>query len=131
MEMFLKAAKTKLRFTTSQGLLATEDLFDLSLTSLDKMARAVNKMLRDEDEESFIPTSTPKRVTHNNLRLDILKHIIEVKIKEEEIRKNRAEVAAKIATLKGLAESKANEQLASQSLEDIQKQLAELSASLA
>jgi len=132
MELFEKALRNKLRFEGSgQGLLSTEDLFDLSLTSLDKMAKAVNKLLRDEGEDSFIPTATPKRATHNDLRLEILKHIISVKVAAEETRKNRADTLARISTLKTLAEAKANEQLASQSLEDIQKQLAELSASLA
>lgn len=132
MELFEKALRNKLRFEGSgQGLLSTEDLFDLSLTSLDKMAKAVNKLLRDEGEDSFIPTTTPKRATHNDLRLEILKHIISVKVAAEETRKNRADTLARISTLKTLAEAKANEQLASQSLEDIQKQLAELSASLA
>lgn len=131
MELFEKALRNKLRFESGQGLLSTEDLFDLSLTSLDKMAKAVNKLLRDEGEDSFIPTATLKRATHNDLRLEILKHIISVKVAAEETRKNRADTLARISTLKTLAEAKANEQLASQSLEDIQKQLAELSASLA
>jgi len=68
MEMFEKALKNKLRFEGSgQGVLSTEDLFDLSLPTLDKMAKGVNKLLRDEGEDSFIPSATPKRATNNDL----------------------------------------------------------------
>lgn len=130
MNNFEKAAKLKLRFMTAKGSLAAEDLFDLSLTSLDTLAKGVNKLLRDEGEESFLPDTTNKPVSHNGLKLEILKHVIAAKVEERDARENRAQVQAKIAKLKELAEAKTNEQLASQSLEDIQKQLAELGASL-
>lgn len=125
--MFEKASKLKLRFETNQGSLSTEELWDLSLQSLDTIAKKVNKQLRDEGEESFIPNRS-RTSSQNTLRLDILKHIIDVKVKEQEDRKARSERVATITRLKELAESKENEKLASQSLEDIQKQISELEA---
>jgi hypothetical protein len=35
--LFIQAAKSKLRFNTTRGQLTTEDLFDLNLKSLDAM----------------------------------------------------------------------------------------------
>lgn len=128
---FVRAARLKLRFETPQGVLSVEELYDLSLTSLDAMARKVNKQLRDEGEESFLSTSTRKPCTNNSLRLDILKYIIETKETEQDAKKARAERAATLANLKDLAATKANEQLASKSLDEILKQINELEAQLA
>jgi hypothetical protein len=75
--MFEQAAKLKLRFDAPQGRLATEDLYELNLNALDAIARKVNAQLREEEVESFIPTSVKRKTaTNNDLRLDILKHVI-------------------------------------------------------
>lgn len=128
MELFEQASRLKLRFETNQGHLSTEELWDLPLTSLDTMAKKVNKQLRDEGEESFLPTTNAKAPTNNTLRLDILKHVITTKVTEQDNRRNKSAVVARIAQLKELAGMKANEKLASQSEEEILKQIAELEA---
>ncbi len=110
---------------TSKGLLSAEDLWDLSLPSLDTIAKAVNKKLKEESEESFISAKSSANETLE-LKLEVLKHIIGVKLAEKEATKSRMERLAKIHQLKELAVSKANEQLASKSLEEIQKMIAEL-----
>lgn len=128
MENFEKASRTKLRFATTKGDLATEDLWDLNLSSLDSIAKAVNNQLRNEGEESFIPTTTNKPSSNNDLRLDILKHVIAVKVAEQDKRQARAETLAKLAQLKELAQTKATEQLASKSLEEINAEIEKLVA---
>lgn len=129
--MFEKASRAKLRFNTNQGQLSVEDLWDLSLNSLDTLAKNVNKQLREEGEESFIPSRNSSRPsTNNSLRLDLLKHIIGIKVEEQEKKKNRVEMQGKLAKLKELAETKVTEKLASQSLEDIYKQISELESTL-
>ena len=110
---------------TSKGLLSAEDLWDLSLPSLDTIAKAVNKKLKEESEESFISAKSSANETLE-LKLEVLKHIIGVKLAEKEATKSRMERLAKIHQLKELAVTKANEQLASKSLEEIQKMIAEL-----
>lgn len=130
MEIFEKAAKIKLRFSTPQGQLSVEELWDYGLPSLDAIAKAVNKLLRDEGEETFLPSTTNKPATQNDLRLEILKHIIAVRVQEQEDRKTRSERLAKLAQLKELAANKANEQLASKSLEDIHKEIEKMEAAL-
>lgn len=127
MDNFEKATIAKLRFNTTKGQLSVEDLRDLSVQSLDSMAKAVNKELKSEAEESFIPNKIARKsVSYNHLRLDILKHIILAKVSEQEAAATRTERRAKLENLKSLAANKANEAFAAQSLEEIQRQIAEL-----
>lgn len=128
MDNFEKASRLKLRFATHRGSLAAEDLWDLNLDSLDSIAKSVNTQLRNEGEESFIPSTTNKPSSNNDLRLDILKHVIEVKVAEKDKRQARAETLAKLAQLKELAQAKATEQLASKSLEEINAEIEKLVA---
>lgn len=125
MSIFEKASKAKLRFSTSRGQLSTEDLWDLSLESLDQIAVAIYKALETAGKKSFIG----KRDTTNTtleLQLEILKHIIEVKFAEKDAKAKRVERNAQLAQLKELAASKSNEALQGKSLEEINKMIAEL-----
>lgn len=125
MSNFQKASRLKLRFSTNKGELSVEDLWDLSLESLDVIAKAVNKKLKDESEESFIG----KKSTNNavlELKMEILKEIIAIKLKEKEAKALKAVKSAKLAQLKELANSKTNEQLSGMSLEEINKLILEL-----
>ncbi len=125
MEIFEKASRMKLRFDTSKGQLSTEDLWGLSLQSLDTIAKATNKKLKEDSEESFISArSTTSTVL--DLQMDILKHVIAVKLAEKDAAALRAEKRAKLDQLKTIYAAKQNEQLSSKSLEDIEKLMAEL-----
>jgi len=125
MSNFEKASKLKLRFSTNRGELSIEDLWDLSLESLDSIAKATNKQLKSESEESFIG----KKSNINSileLKMEILKHVIEVKISEKEAKSQRAIKSAKLAQLKELANNKANEKLSDMSEEEINKMIDDL-----
>jgi len=125
MSLFEKASKAKLRFNTTKGNLSTEDLWDLSLESLDALAISVDKQLETAGTKSFIG----KRNTVNavlELQLEILKHIIEVKLAEKEAKAVRADRNAKLAQLKELAASKSTEALKGLSLEEVNKMILEL-----
>jgi len=94
MSIFEKASKAKLRFSTSRGQLSTEDLWDLSLESLDSIAVAIDKALETAGKKSFIG----KRDTTNTtleLQLEILKHIIEVKLAEKDAKAKRSRAILK------------------------------------
>ena len=125
MSNFEKASRLKLRFSTNKGELSVEDLWDLSLESLDTIAKAVNKKLKDESEESFIGKKSSNNAVLE-LKMDILKEVIEVKLKEKEAKASRVIKSAKLAQLKELANNKANEQLSGMSLEEINKLILEL-----
>lgn len=125
-----KAAFLDLRFQSGRGLLTVTDVVSLSLRDIDRLAQEVNKKLKANSEESFLSSSVSKtkETAVLELQLEILKDIIATKELAEAKRKERAERRATIAQLKELAAQKSTEALASTSLEDIQKKLAELAA---
>lgn len=130
--IFENASRAKVRFETNQGQLTTEQAWELSLTNLNSLAKAVNKQLKAEGEEDFIPTAANKRqqalTKQLQLKLDVLKHIIGVKVAEEETAKKRADRRAELSQLKELAANKTTEKLASESLESILQKIAALEA---
>lgn len=122
--MFEKATRKKLRFNTANGLLSVEDLWDLPLTHLDKLAVSINKQIKEVGEESFISN---KRVPENlTLSFDIVKHVIEVKLAEAEAKKIASERKAKREKLLSIIEQKQNEADLTKSIDDLRKELAEL-----
>jgi hypothetical protein len=110
--------------------LAVEDLWELPLTgrgvSLDGLAKAVNREVKDSEEESFVSTRSKSNTTLT-LKLDILKHIIKVKLEEKELAKTAQERAIKRAKLLRILADKQDQSLQNQSEADIEKMLAELS----
>lgn len=77
MSIFKEAVKAKIRFNTKQGLLSTEQLFELSLTRLAIIVRNLKKEIsKDSDDElSFLDeTSKPVDATAQ-LRFDVAKAI--------------------------------------------------------
>lgn len=95
--MFEQASRMRLRFNSNKGDLSVEDLWDLPLTvterqrgtSLDIIARTVSSELKSSEEESFVVISAVS-VTNSTLqlKLDILKHIIAVKLEEKKTAAN-------------------------------------------
>lgn len=125
MSVFEKATKKQLRFNTTRGLLTTEQLWQLSLQDLDTLGMAIKKEIKESSEETLL--STTKRVNPTEqLKLDVIVRIIEVKQKDAEARAKRVEKAGKLQQLQQLAATKENEKFNEQSLEEIQKQIAEL-----
>ena len=45
-KMFANASAMKVRFESSRGSVSVEDLWDLPLTELDRMYRALNKQMK-------------------------------------------------------------------------------------
>lgn len=120
--IFERASKKKLRFKTSRGQLSTEALWDLSLESLDTIAIAVNKRIKDNDVESFI-NKPKKELSDDKLRLDVLKHIIEYKLTLQERAVARQAKEAKIAQIKNLIVENENKELSEKPVAELQKML--------
>jgi len=77
-QLFITASREKLRFASSKGLLTTEDLWSLSLTSLD----AIYIVLSDEKDKTSKKSLLEKKTSANtelDIKLDILKFIVETK----------------------------------------------------
>lgn len=119
--MFEKASKLKLRFTTSQGVLATEDIWDLKLAALDVIARALHKAL-EESEISFIKPTTAANETAK-LKFNIVKHVIDTKLAAQEAARTQAEKATKKARILEVLAKKQDEGLQAKSTEELLKEL--------
>ena len=124
MSLFERAVRNKIRFSSSKGLLSVEDLFDLSLTSLDNIAKNVNKQIKAEAEESFIQQKS-KASSELELQLDLLKYIISDKIAIQEANKKRAETLAKKSQIEDILLRKKSQQLEDLPVEELEKMLAE------
>lgn len=127
MSIFERASKAKLRFSV-KGVMTTEDLWDLKLEDLDKLAIGLRKQVKDSEEESFIRTThaVSQAAAETELKFEIVKHIITVKLAEKEARALAAEKRAKRAQLIELIGKKEVSALEAKSIDDLKKELAEL-----
>lgn len=122
--LFERACKMKLRFTY-KGKLTTEDLFDLSLGELDKMYGVLRIEQKNAVEESLLKKAT-KESTALNLRVDIVKHIVETKLANKEAREMRAASKQQKEKIAAIIEKKQDASLEEKSIEELQKTMAEL-----
>lgn len=125
MNNFEKATRLRLRFETSRGNLNVEDLWKLPLAELDKLAISLNKQLKEASEESFIKAKSKNNVLLE-LRFDIVKHIIETLLSEDEERKKAADKKAKREQLLELIARKKNQELEGKSVEELEAELSKL-----
>lgn len=123
--MFEKASRMKLRFETSKGALSAEDLWDLPLTSttgkacLDDAEKAARQALREgEFDVSFVnPGKKSDEVAQ--LRLDILRHVITVKVAENAAATKARENAERKQRILALIADKEDKALGEKSIEEL------------
>lgn len=126
------ALRTKLRFKSTRGDLSLEQLWDVPLRSrdgfdLNSIAKAVNADLQTAREENFVDSSKTVTQTNAELALGLVKHVIEVKLDEEEDVKARASRRAEREKLLEALSKKQDAALDSLSERDIKKRLEALS----
>lgn len=129
MSIFEQASREKIRFAMAKGLISTEDLWELKLEDLDNIARGLSKMIRESSQdESFIrkTTASSKNFKILELKFDVVKHIIDVKLEERDKKALAAERAAKRAQLLELIGKKEVTALEGKSIEELKRELAEL-----
>jgi len=133
MDMFEKASRQKLKFETNRGLVSTDDLWDIPLKKadnfdLDSIARNIAKQIKDAEEVSFVDldSTTSTKTSVNELRLDIVKHVIKFKVEEADKKKKLAELKAQEQKLLAVLERKQDQDLESKSIPEIQEELAKL-----
>lgn len=124
--MFEQASRMKLRFATAKGELTTEDLWALPLTSqtgklnLDDIARGLFAELKDSKEISFVtPAVSNDKVTQ--LKFDIVKHVIGIRIKERDEAAAAAKNAERKQQILQIIAAKENEALSATSLDELRK----------
>jgi len=119
--MFEKATRTKLRFE-HKGQLSVEDLWDLSLTDLDKLFGKIEAQREQTQSKSLLKqTTTADKVL--TLQSDIVRHVVGVKLQEQEARKGAAERKMKKDRLAEIIARKKESQLEEMSVEDLEKMM--------
>jgi len=125
--MFEKASRLKLRFDSPQGLLTAEELWDMPLTStrpnranLNDIAKEVSRELKAHGEEDFV---NPKTTVDEGLqlKLDIVKHVIQVRQAENAAALELSERKQKKERILELIARKQDQALESKSEEELRE----------
>lgn len=119
--LFEVAVRDKYRYPY-KGVITTEDLFDLSVTELDKIYRSLNAEKKKANEDSLLNIKDKTETKIDN-QIEIIKYIVDVKLAEIEKRKNEKADKERKAKLLGIIEEKENDLLRNMSLEELKKLL--------
>lgn len=122
--IFEVASKRKFRYPY-KGMIATEDLWDLSLTQLDMVYKALNKDVRVIQEDSLMCKMDTVEAEVLD-KIEIVKYIFHAKELEAMAREEAAKNAAKKKMLLGALARKQESAIENMSEEDLRKALAEL-----
>ena len=125
--MFEIASRKKIRFNY-KGLASAEDLWDIPLNSLNAMYQQLNAQMKQQSEESLLEEEgkPDECIKDLELKINLIKHVVTVRLKE---RKDRAEILEKRAKkqkLLGIIMKKQDEDFEGMSLEDLNKLVDEL-----
>lgn len=110
---------------STKGTLTVYEVWDLSIEQLDVLYKMYNRILNDEIANSLLET---KSMAFNDIRLkiDIIKHIFDVRQEESIAAKKKKENAIKRQKLLQVLEDKQNTALVNSSIDDIMKMIDEL-----
>jgi hypothetical protein len=130
-DLFLRATRAHIRFPSSVGLLSTEDLWDLPLTSKRSQQASIENIGRDLlakqaslQQGSILQSAEPSDERNRvDLAVEVLRTI--ARFKEDEI-KAKTEEAARRAKRQELLEAIQSRELQELPLDDLRKRLADL-----
>ena len=117
MSMFEIATRKKYRFPF-RGSITSEDLWDLSLTQLDTVYKTLSKEAKTEKEEESLMDGKKEDQDLLN-KLDIVKHVFNVKKTEAEAEANAIEKKRQKERLLELIAQKQDAALADKSIEEL------------
>lgn len=131
--LFQLASRQKFRFQTIKGELTTEQLWDLPLTArggfnLDEVAKQVAAELKAAGEESFVQKNSNPAKSKLEAKLEIVKHIIAVKLEDAEKAAKASQNQEERQRLLAVLNRKQDAALEELTPEQIQARLAELEA---
>ena len=131
MNIFEQASRAKTRFASVKGRISVEDLWDLPLTSksgfdLDSVAKAVNAELKTAAEESFVATTNNPVKAALELQMEVVKHVIAVRLRENEEGRNREARLEERRRLLQVLETKQDDKMRSMTDEEIRARIAEI-----
>lgn len=119
--LFEVAVRGKYRYPY-KGMIATEDLFDLSVTELDKVYKSLVAEKKKASEDSLLSTKDEAEVKIDN-QIEIIKYIVGLKLAEIEKKKNEKAEKERREKILGIIEEKENDSLRNMSLDELKKLL--------
>ena len=120
MNIFAKASKTKLTFTTKKGLAILGDLWDLPISNLKTMANELNRSITAPDDLFSLPNPATAK---DSLRLKVILEVVTIREEENKTAAAAGEVDQRRALLTSLIERKKLEATSDMSIKDLEKQL--------
>lgn len=121
--MFELATRYKFRFPF-KGMISVEDLWDLSVENLDTVFKCINAEMKKTKEESILSTKS-KDDEVLEMKIKIVKYIVEVKQKEKEEREKMFLNKERNQKIMSIIAAKQDEELQNMSVEELQKLLVE------
>lgn len=123
MNVFEYATRRKVRFPF-KGQVSTEDLWDLSLENLDSIYKTLKAQVKAEQGESLLRKASPNDELLD-VQIEIVTHIVNVKLAEREARQKDRERRERNARIKEIIAQKQDADLQSKSVEELEKMLDE------
>jgi len=125
-KLFINGTRKGWRFNSTRGKLSIEQLWELPLKvrtnfDLDTVAKTLNKEVKEQEEESFVSTTTKN--TELAEKLELIKYIISVKLQETKDKQDAQAKAERRQQILELLAEKEVEGLKSKSKEELLKEL--------
>lgn len=123
--MWLEALQKRLRFEF-KGLISTEDLFDLDMSSLDIIYQKLSKELREISGDSLLDNERADEIAWVQLKLDVVKHVFDIKKAEAEALRQKIANAEEKQRIMHIINEKENAELANLSIDELKEKLNDL-----
>lgn len=127
-DIFMLAARQKLRFDTPVGPLSVEDLWDLPLTStargranLDEIAISLDQQVKTVGETKSFVNNATKVNEALRLKFEVVKAIIDVRREERDAAEIKQVNADKKRRILELIANKQDEELAGKSVDELKE----------
>ena len=119
--MFETATRNKYRFPF-RGQVSVEDLWDLSLTSLDSVFKALNAQKKQASEESLLSERSAADAELET-KIAIVRHIVAVKLAEREAAQTAKAKKERNQRIMEIIAAKQDEALQGKTIEELQAML--------
>ena len=122
--MFEKATRLKIRFNY-KGLCTVDDLWDIPLRGLDAIFKELNKKIKTQEEENLLGIKTVEDKILD-IKINLVKYIVGVKLAEKEDREFAADKKEKKQKILSVIAEKKDKALYEMPVEDLEKMINDL-----
>ena len=119
--LFEIATRNRYRFNY-KGVMAVEDLWDLSVEALDAIFKTLNRQKKTADEDSLLAVKSAEDTELSN-KIELVKYIASVKLAESEARVSAAEKKAQRDKILEIVAKKKDKELEDMDVDQLMKKL--------